>query len=208
MSVGTALVQKSKAKIQWPWFILFFCLASVANTYVGVFQPAYSVLRHLGILGLTVTLFLIGTGISKRTIREVGVRPMLQGIPVMGGRCDRFAGADSCGVDFLVSANRRASVAHFGRFPLVIRGRPSCDQQRPGIRGGIHRDRLRAARAEDVDGDTRRGFLRRDGGDCRNPCGRLRYRPGIPGGAGHRIHSAEHPRAARVHVCARVGRTN
>ncbi|MGA8740235.1 MAG: putative sulfate exporter family transporter [Terracidiphilus sp.] len=80
MSVGTALVQKSKAKIQWPWFILFFCLASVANTYVGVFQPAYSVLRHLGILGLTVTLFLIGTGISKRTIREVGVRPMLQGI--------------------------------------------------------------------------------------------------------------------------------
>ncbi|MGA7246040.1 MAG: putative sulfate exporter family transporter [Terracidiphilus sp.] len=80
MSVGTALVQKSKAKIQWPWFILFFCLASVANTYVGVFQPAYSVLRHLGILGLTVTLFLIGTGISKRTIREVGLRPMLQGI--------------------------------------------------------------------------------------------------------------------------------
>ncbi len=80
MSVGTALVQKSKAKIQWPWFILFFCLASVANTYVGLFQPAYSVLRHLGILGLTVTLFLIGTGISKRTIREVGLRPMLQGI--------------------------------------------------------------------------------------------------------------------------------
>jgi len=80
MSVGTALVQKSKAKIQWPWFILFFLLASIANTYVGVFGPIYPVLRHLGILGLTVTLFLIGTGISKKTLREVGARPLIQGI--------------------------------------------------------------------------------------------------------------------------------
>lgn len=80
MSLGTSLVQKSKAKIHWPWFILFFCLASVANTYVNAFRPVYPVLRHLGILGLTVTLFLIGTGISKKTLREVGVRPLLQGV--------------------------------------------------------------------------------------------------------------------------------
>jgi len=80
MSVGTAMVQKSNAKIQWPWFILFFCLASIANTYIGMFRPAYPVLRHFGILGLTVTLFLIGTGISKKTLREVGVRPLVQGI--------------------------------------------------------------------------------------------------------------------------------
>jgi uncharacterized integral membrane protein (TIGR00698 family) len=80
VSVATSLVQKSKARIQWPWFILFFCLASVANTYVGLFQPLYSILRHLGILGLTVTLFLIGTGISKSTLREVGVRPLVQGV--------------------------------------------------------------------------------------------------------------------------------
>ena len=80
VSVGTSLVQKSKAKIQWPWFILFFCLASVANTYAGVFKPAYPVLQHLGVLGLTVTLFLIGTGLSPKTLREVGVRPLLQGV--------------------------------------------------------------------------------------------------------------------------------
>jgi uncharacterized integral membrane protein (TIGR00698 family) len=80
VSIGTSLVQKSKARIQWPWFILLFCLASVANTYVPLFNPAYPVLRHLGILGLTVTLFLIGTGISKKTLRQVGVRPLLQGI--------------------------------------------------------------------------------------------------------------------------------
>ncbi len=34
LSIGTAAMRKSKARIQWPWFILFFCLAAVANTYV------------------------------------------------------------------------------------------------------------------------------------------------------------------------------
>jgi hypothetical protein len=34
----------------------------------------------LGRLGLTVTLFLIGTGISRATLRKVGVGPMLQGV--------------------------------------------------------------------------------------------------------------------------------
>jgi uncharacterized membrane protein YadS len=34
----------------------------------------------LGRIGLTVTLFLIGSGISKATLRKVGVRPMLQGV--------------------------------------------------------------------------------------------------------------------------------
>ena len=80
LSVGTAMANKSKARIQWPWFILFFCLAAVANTYVHIFQSAYPVLKHLGGIGLTVTLYLIGTGLSMKTLREVGVRPFLQGI--------------------------------------------------------------------------------------------------------------------------------
>ena len=33
LSIGTAAVKGSKTRIQWPWFILFFCLAAVANTY-------------------------------------------------------------------------------------------------------------------------------------------------------------------------------
>jgi uncharacterized integral membrane protein (TIGR00698 family) len=80
LSVGTAIAKKSKARVQWPWFILFFCLAAVANTYIKFFDPVYPVLKHLGIIGLTVTLYLIGTGLSKATLRQVGVRPLLQGI--------------------------------------------------------------------------------------------------------------------------------
>ncbi|MGB6745101.1 MAG: putative sulfate exporter family transporter [Terracidiphilus sp.] len=80
LSVGTAVARKSKARIQWPWFILFFCLAAVVNTYIAFFRPEYATLKHLGILGLTVTLYLIGTGLSAKTIREVGMRPLLQGV--------------------------------------------------------------------------------------------------------------------------------
>ena len=80
MSVGTALTRKSKARIQWPWFILFFCLAAVANTYLRAFAPAYATLKHLGIIGLTATLYLIGTGLSLETLRKVGVRPLMQGV--------------------------------------------------------------------------------------------------------------------------------
>lgn len=80
MSIGASAVQKSKARIQLPWFIVFFCLAAVANSYLPAFRFAYPQLAHLGILGLTVTLFLIGTGLSKQTLREVGVRPLLQGV--------------------------------------------------------------------------------------------------------------------------------
>ena len=80
LSIGTAMAKKSKARVQWPWFILFFCLAAVANTYVHIFQSSYPVLKHLGSIGLTVTLYLIGTGLSMKTLREVGVRPFLQGI--------------------------------------------------------------------------------------------------------------------------------
>jgi uncharacterized integral membrane protein (TIGR00698 family) len=80
MSIGTAVMRKSKARIHWPWFILFFCLAAVVNTYVPMFHPAYLTLQHLGVVGLTVTLYLIGTGLSMKTLREVGVRPLLQGV--------------------------------------------------------------------------------------------------------------------------------
>lgn len=80
MSVMTAVLKKSKASIQWPWFIGLFCLAAMANTYLPSFDFAYPALSHLGKLGLTVTLYLIGTGLSKATFRQVGVRPLVQGV--------------------------------------------------------------------------------------------------------------------------------
>ncbi len=80
LSIGTAVTLKSKAKIQWPWFILFFCLAALLNTLLPKFNSEFLTLNHLGKIGLTVTLFLIGTGLNKATLKKVGVRPLLQGL--------------------------------------------------------------------------------------------------------------------------------
>jgi len=80
MSVGTALVRRSRAKIHLPWFILFFCLAAVANSIVQWLHPEYMQLARLGRRGLGVTLFLIGTSITRDSLRKVGARPLLQGI--------------------------------------------------------------------------------------------------------------------------------
>jgi uncharacterized integral membrane protein (TIGR00698 family) len=80
LSVGTAAAFKSKARIQWPWFILFFCLAALLNTLLPQFGTAFSALNHLGKLGLTVTLFLIGASLNRETLVKVGVRPLVQGL--------------------------------------------------------------------------------------------------------------------------------
>jgi uncharacterized integral membrane protein (TIGR00698 family) len=80
VAVGAAVMKRSESRIQWPWFILLFCLAAVANTYVPRGAAAWHVLSVMGKLGLTATLYLIGTGISRATVRQVGVRPMLQGV--------------------------------------------------------------------------------------------------------------------------------
>jgi uncharacterized integral membrane protein (TIGR00698 family) len=80
LSAVTAIFLKSKARIQWPWFILLFCLAALLNTLLPAYNGAFGALNHLGRIGLTVTLFLIGTGLSKQTLAKVGVRPLLQGL--------------------------------------------------------------------------------------------------------------------------------
>jgi len=80
LALATAAARHSRSKVQIPWFIFLFCLAAVVNTY-GPQEPRLSqMFFQLGRLGLTVTLFLIGTGISRATVKEVGWRPLGQGV--------------------------------------------------------------------------------------------------------------------------------
>ena len=75
-----AAVRGSRTKICWPWFIGLFCVAAVCKSYVTFGAPVYSLAVKVAKLGLTATLFLIGSGISLATIKQVGHRPLLQGI--------------------------------------------------------------------------------------------------------------------------------
>ena len=84
LAIATAMLKKSHAKVNWPWFILYFCVAAVLASYVPQYAPqstqVFSGLYRLGRAALTVVLFLIGTGITRNTLREVGVRPLVQGV--------------------------------------------------------------------------------------------------------------------------------
>lgn len=80
LALATAAIKHHRSRISFPWFILFFILAAVLNTYVRMVTHLSAQLFTIGRLGLTATLFLIGSGISRATLKEVGWRPMLQGV--------------------------------------------------------------------------------------------------------------------------------
>ncbi len=81
LSVFTSFYFKSKDdKIVIPWFILFFILAMVLNTYVNIPKSITHEIVSVSRQSLTLTLFFIGAGLSRSTIKSVGVKPLLLGI--------------------------------------------------------------------------------------------------------------------------------
>lgn len=77
----SSIIFKSKdTKIKIPYFIGLFIVAIIVNTYVPFVQKFSSSIVHISKIGLTLTLFLIGSGLSKKTLTSIGFRPMLQGI--------------------------------------------------------------------------------------------------------------------------------
>lgn len=81
VALGTALVfRNGKQKIKIPYFIGGFVLAMVVYTYVPAIHPISPYIVEVAKKGLTVTLFLIGAGLSRKAIKAVGVKPLLQGV--------------------------------------------------------------------------------------------------------------------------------
>jgi uncharacterized integral membrane protein (TIGR00698 family) len=81
VTLATAFFFKRKsAKLTIPWFILWFVVASVLRTYIAAPSEVWSTLTMLARIGLTITLFLIGAGLSRKSIAAVGARPLILGI--------------------------------------------------------------------------------------------------------------------------------
>jgi len=81
LSLLTVIFVKSdNRKIKIPYFIGFFILAMCVSTYLPQFKDQYCLIVLAAKKGLTVTLFLIGAGLSLKTIKSVGVKPLFQGI--------------------------------------------------------------------------------------------------------------------------------
>jgi uncharacterized integral membrane protein (TIGR00698 family) len=81
MALVTMFIFRDKSsRISIPWFIFLFVLAMVVNTYVAL--PAWFVDSMVWIAkrGMVFTLFLIGASLSIDSIKNVGVKPLMQAV--------------------------------------------------------------------------------------------------------------------------------
>lgn len=78
--IGMALLKKSDQKARVPLFIIGFVLAATIRTLLPQYGQYWGELAAIAKQCLVVTLFLIGAGLSREVLKNVGVQPMLQGI--------------------------------------------------------------------------------------------------------------------------------
>lgn len=70
----------TKTKISIPWFIFLFILAMIANTYLPLPQLFLDAIKLVSHRALSVTLYLIGCGLSIQAIKHVGIKPVILGV--------------------------------------------------------------------------------------------------------------------------------
>ena len=67
-------------RVAWPWFIGLFALASAIRATLPAGEYIYAAIVMVARQGLVLTLFLIGAGLSRSTLRRAGARPLIQGL--------------------------------------------------------------------------------------------------------------------------------
>ena len=82
LALVTSVIFRSEGKkISIPWFILFFIVAMLINTYLLADYPEVGkFIAGIARKGLIITMFFIGASLSIDVIKSVGIRPLLQGI--------------------------------------------------------------------------------------------------------------------------------
>ncbi|MBS1520748.1 MAG: putative sulfate exporter family transporter [Bacteroidetes bacterium] len=78
--ISTVAFKTGSKKIKVPYFIGLFILAMLINSYVPFIKPIVPYLTSIAKIGLTLTLFLIGSGLSFKKLKSVGVVPLFQGV--------------------------------------------------------------------------------------------------------------------------------
>jgi uncharacterized integral membrane protein (TIGR00698 family) len=78
--ITSVLFNNKSSKIKIPYFIGLFILAILLNTYIPQISLVSPYLVSVAKIGLTLTLFLIGAGLSRSVLQSVGIKPLLQGV--------------------------------------------------------------------------------------------------------------------------------
>ena len=82
LALATSVIFKNGGKkINIPWFILWFVVAILINTYLLDSVPEVGkAIAGLARKGLIVTMFFIGASLSTDVLKAVGIKPLLQGV--------------------------------------------------------------------------------------------------------------------------------
>lgn len=80
VAIAAVAVRKPGSRTTVPWFILLFVAASAVASAAPAGAVVYFWLVAAAKAGLAVTLFLIGAGLSKESLKSVGWRPFAQGV--------------------------------------------------------------------------------------------------------------------------------
>ena len=79
--VTSVIFKNGGKKVSIPWFILWFIVAILVNTYLLDSMPEVGkTISGLARKGLIVTMFFIGASLSTDVLKAVGVKPLLQGV--------------------------------------------------------------------------------------------------------------------------------
>lgn len=78
--LASYLFKSKTSKLKIPYFIGLFVIAMILNSYLPMVQHYGGYLVMVAKSGLTVTLFLIGSGLNRKVLMAVGFRPFIQGI--------------------------------------------------------------------------------------------------------------------------------
>ncbi len=78
--ISSMMFKQKIHNIKAPWFIALFVAATIVHTYLPQLEPFTTNIVPAAKIGLTVTLFLIGTGLSLKVVKSVGWPPLVQGI--------------------------------------------------------------------------------------------------------------------------------
>ena len=71
---------KSEGKAKFPLFIIGFIAAAAINTALPQFEPLWHPLNSIARQSLVVTLFLIGSGLTREVLGKTGIKPLAQGV--------------------------------------------------------------------------------------------------------------------------------
>ena len=78
--ITSRLFKQKLHQVKVPWFIGLFIAAMLAHTYLPQIQPFTTNFAPAAKTTMTAALFLIGSGLSKDVLKNVGWQPLLQGI--------------------------------------------------------------------------------------------------------------------------------